>query len=394
MPDSPLYRQAAQLLASLSREDGILASDSPTANYRSVFTRDAVMAGAAGLLVGERAVTTAFLRTLERLRDLQGSEGQIPSNYSAEAGGAGRVSFGTLAPRIDATSWYLMGVAWAVRAGVGSAGDFEESVRRAVRLLRALEFNERHLIWIPPGGNWADEFLTEGYVLFDQILRAWALRLIGPVYREPTWVAKADRIEATVADNYWPAEATRGAWVAPSVGEFVDPSRGHPLAAISPLGCRDLFDLASASLLGVSGVAPRLGAATLAWIGREYLDRSRLPPAFAPVIEETDSDYRILRRYHLYDFRNRPHEYHNGGIWPIWLGWLGLALARLGRAEQLGQLRSILESYLTERSFRFEEFLHGETGAPGGTAGMAYTATGLVFLGAAESVATARWLVP
>ena len=89
----------------LSGHDGIHASAAETANYRAVFTRDAVMAGVAGLLVGDSTVTSGLVRTLERLRELQGAEGQIASNFEMRQGQPPHVSFGTLAPRLEAAPW-------------------------------------------------------------------------------------------------------------------------------------------------------------------------------------------------------------------------------------------------------------------------------------------------
>ena len=80
------YDDAVRLLGALSSPVGIHASAAETANYRAVFTRDAVMAGLAGLLARDDAVVRALVRTLERLRALQGPEGQIASNYEIRDG--------------------------------------------------------------------------------------------------------------------------------------------------------------------------------------------------------------------------------------------------------------------------------------------------------------------
>ncbi|NUR33686.1 MAG: fructofuranosidase/invertase, partial [Gemmatimonadaceae bacterium] len=58
-------------------------------------------------------------------------------------------------------------------------------------LLEGLEYNGRHLLYVPVGGDWADEYVYEGYVLHDQVLRAWALHLVAATYDEPAWRAKA-----------------------------------------------------------------------------------------------------------------------------------------------------------------------------------------------------------
>ena len=70
---------------------------------------------------------------------------------------------------------------------------------------------------------------------------------------------------------------------------------------------------------------------------------------------------------------------------------LALALARAGRASDLARLRAAVGTQLGALpAFAFEEYLHGVTGAPGGTPHMAYTATGLVFLAHADSPRAAR----
>ena len=133
-------------------------------------------------------------------------------------------------------------------------------------------------------------------------------------------------------------------------------------------------------------MAHRLTGMALEWIDERFLARGELPPAFHPVIDETHADWPALRRYHLHGFRNRPHEYHNGGVWPIWLGWLALGLSRTGRAAELDRLRHLANARIASRTdFAFDEYVHGLTGTPGGVTQMAYSATGLVFLELAGS---------
>jgi hypothetical protein len=332
------------------------------------------MAGVAGLLTRDAEVTAGLVRTLERLRDLQGAEGQVASNFEApDGGGAARVSFGAVVPRLDAPTWYLVGIALAARARAIDPAAFADSARRTVRLLDALEYNGRHLVYTPAGGNWADEYLTEGYTLYDQALRAWSLRMLAAVYREPAWGDKAAAVGARVAEAFWPAGSD---------------ARGYPVASFTPLGARETFDLAGCALLALSGTAPALGDAALDWIAGRFLLRDALPPAFHPVVAEGDPEWAALRGYHLFAFRNRPHEYHNGGVWPVWLGWLALALARAGRAADLARLRQRVAVALDAApAFAFEEYLHGVTYAPGGTPRMAYSATGLLFLAHADDPA-------
>jgi hypothetical protein len=120
-------------------------------------------------------------------------------------------------------------------------------------------------------------------------------------------------------------------------------------------------------VLAVSGIA-RSAQQALAWIDQAFLQQGALPPVFHPVIEEGDAEWPALRRYHLHAFRNLPYEYHNGGIWPIWLGWLALGQVQAGHHEQLPRLRrEVLRALGAAPGFEFEEYLHGRTGAAGGT---------------------------
>ena len=376
----PLLDEAVALLRALSGPHGIRASLSSTANYSAVFARDAVMAGIAGLLIEDRDISAGLVRTLEHLRDLQGPQGQIASNYLEFGAEPARSSFGSLVPRLDAPLWYMIGVALGARAGALDPAAFRESVGLVVRLLDALEYNGRHLVYVPIGGDWADEYIYEGYVLHDQVLRAWALRLVGSVYRESAWTAKSDDIERAIGASYWTPEAA---------------GRGYPLAAFTPARAYEMFDLATCSLLALCGVAPDVGAASLEWVAERFLARNELPPAFDPVIEEGHPDWPELSRYHLHGFRNRPHEYHNGGIWMIWLGWLALALARTGRTQDVGRLRDVIAARLASAgTYAFEEYFHGRTGQPAGTPQMAYSATGVVFMQVAATPARLRLLEP
>ena len=337
------------------------------------------MAGIAGLLAADATIAEGLGRSLDTLRANLGAEGQVPSNVRLLTSGKAHVSFGSLAPRLDGAAWFLVGAGLAVRNGVRAAAELAVAVRRVARLLDALEYNGQHLLYLPAGGNWADEYVTDGWTLSDQVLRAWGLRICAEAFAEPGWAAKADAIGAAVAERFRD-DAAEG------------PGPHWPLATVGPTGVRRVLDLAGCALLGVSGTAGPLADEALDAITARFLAAGRLPAAFHPVIHEGDAEWPALRRYHLHAFRNVPHEYHNGGIWPLWLGWLALALAARQRTEALATLRALAAHALAVPGFAHHEFLHGETLAPLGNTDMAYTATGLVMLAAAGTPAQRRIL--
>ena len=370
MKDELPIDESIALLRALTTANGIRASRSVVANYEAIFARDAIMAGLAGLSAGDEVVSRGLGRTLEQLRDLQGGQGQIASNFKVAADGSTQVSFGTLAPRFDSATWFLYGVAVLCAAERGHYGEFAAAVDRTVDLLDGIEYNGRHLLYVPAGGNWADEYPFDGYILYDQVLRAMALRELGRVADRPQWIAKASAIADAIDARFWPA----GAW------KYGGPRR-FPVAATSPVRVDEHLDLAACALLAASDLLPHRSGALLDALRDEFLAHDRLPPAFTPVITEQDAEWPALAAYHLHGFRNRPHEYHNGGIWPVWLGFLGVALFRHGRHDDVRHLHQLTTARVSGLSrFDFEEYFHGVTGEALGTPGMAYTATGFVLL--------------
>ena len=44
-------------------------------------------------------------------------------------------------------------------------------LKKCLSLLDSWEFNNRGFVYVPRSGDWADEYILEGYVLYDQLLR-------------------------------------------------------------------------------------------------------------------------------------------------------------------------------------------------------------------------------
>ncbi len=66
-----------------------------------------MITGLAALASGNPKLIDGMGRTLATLRDQQGPHGEIPSNVSVDGH---TVSYGTLAGRVDALLWYVIGV--------------------------------------------------------------------------------------------------------------------------------------------------------------------------------------------------------------------------------------------------------------------------------------------
>lgn len=96
-----------------------------------------------------------------------------------------------------------------------------------------------------------------------------------------------------------------------------------------------------------------------------------LVPAFHPVIHPPDRDWKDLQMTFSYTFKNKPHEYHNGGLWPMLTGFYVADLARRGKIKQARQyLEGVHQANAlpcADETWCFPEFVHGEKLTPGGT---------------------------
>jgi glycogen debranching enzyme len=105
-------------------------------------------------------------------------------------------------------------------------------------------------------------------------------------------------------------------------------------------------------------------------------------PAFHPVITPKDEDWEDLQMTFSYTFKNKPYEYHNGGLWPLVTGFYAADLALRGR-EDLA--RRYLEGVHRANSLEmdgelwgFPEYLHGKKHTPEGTHPQGWSAAAAV----------------
>lgn len=388
-PDGSGSEGEARALALLHRAagpDGFVAAVGGHPHYDRIWARDGAIAAIAAVAARDAGLIAAAARTLDTLARAAGPHGEIPSNVAADD-----VSFGSIVGRVDAPMWYAI----AVGAVAGALGDrvfarrHGQVVDRALRLVEAWELNGRGLLPVPLAGTWADEYVGSGYLLEVQLLRLAALRMAplpdgspGPDDRR---ARTADAIERRITLDYWSDPARR-----------TDPSHYHPaayrriaararpfwLAGFDAAGYATRFD----ALANVLAVALRVGPPERAATVRRFvsgLTNGGLLPAFDPIIEQDDPDWRLLRDNHRFAFRNRPGAYHNGGRWPWITGFWVAAIAGQDRPAAIRHADAIdLANSLGGRGgpgrWSFSEYHDARTGLPGGVSGVTWSAAGAV----------------
>ena len=374
------YSKAIELLYKSSSTQGFLACAQDISNYKRVWARDGVICGLAALASGDQALITTFKKTLETLALFQHDTGTIPSNVAFNENTV-EVSYGGLAGRVDAVTWFVIGVCQYAYAANDEPflAKHAAKIEKCFKLLDAWEFNNRGLVYVPLSGNWADEYITDGYVLYDQLLRLWALKNYNHFAEEQRITEKIEQIKERIVQNFCPRSG--GEKYHPKAYELCHVENYMP-CSFSPAGYKTQFDGFANSL----ALLLNIGTADFQKKILHYavtLQQERpmgLLPAFWPPIYETDPDWYLLKNNCKFEFRNYPNEFHNGGSWPMVNGFFGLALLAKNKNATASQLLEAINSANTQGDFSFYENFNTATQAPNGVPFCAWSAAGAILL--------------
>ncbi len=374
------YLRALALLHDCATPDGFLASPSKHDNYRRIWSRDGAIIALAALLSGDGDLIRAARHTFETLAAHQGPHGEIPTNVEIASE---RVSYGGTTGRVDADLWFIIGCGeyWLATGENEFLERLLPTIEKVRFVLGAWEFNNRGLIYVPLAGDWADEYVHNGYVLYDQLLYLQAQRTLARMHAvvhsssDHELQDKISHLRHLIRANYWfdddghvPDDAYHE--VLYEKGRTAAAARGGemywmPFFSPSGYGYRfDAFANVLASLFEVADDAQR--GIVDEYIARELCnDQLPLVPAFHPVIEPVDEDWKHLQVMFSYNFKNRPYEYQNGGLWPMINGFYVADLARRNRRREAQKcLHAIHRANSMEmegEDWGFAEFINGRT---------------------------------
>jgi len=385
--------QAKALVKQCISSHGFLASSSKKDNYQRIWGRDSIIIGLAGLMTDSEALTDTFRKTLETLAANQGPHGEIPSNVDPRSG---RVSYGGMTGRVDADLWFIIGSGeyWQHTQD----NEFMESMlpvlEKVIFLLGAWEFNDRGLLYVPATGDWADEYVHNGYILYDQLLYLQALRTMDRIHRRIgsgnvlLLRDKINRLKQIIQANYWfGADAS----IPDGVYHEILFKKGYQAAErctrrywlpfFSPHGYGYRFDGLANVLVSLLDVATSSRQQTVDDYIAQLIEpyEISLLPAFHPVIQPVDKDWEDLQITFSYSFKNRPYEFHNGGLWPMITGFYVADLARRGKLihaeKMLDSIHRANAMAMDGRPWSFPEYVNGQTFLPGGNSYQCWSAS-------------------
>ena len=371
------YQRSIGILKKASTPHGFVASLQEHDNYRRIWTRDGSMNSMAALLSGEADLIETVKATLHTIFTHQHPSGFMPSNVSIGGG----VSYGGTVGRADNPSWAVITLCQyaLLQNDPAFAKQFLPQVDRCFSVMDAWEYNGKHLLYVPQSGDWADEYIQHGYILFNQLLRIWALQLAGRVFENESWVSKAAQIREVVEINYWNRLGAGPLYAGNLKHQMEQAPQGFWLMGFNPARIYPQFDLQANALALILG----LGAAdenkeAFQFMQGIYLRKKALLPSFYPSIEQDDPDMRELENNYAYTFRNRPHEFHNGGLWPVWNGLLAAAAVIMEDVEFAAAITNEIENANQKNQHQYNECLQGETLEPIGVPFCTWSAGGHV----------------
>ncbi len=376
-----LYTEALFLLRNLSTEKGILASSIASDNYKRIWARDSVISGIAGILENDETIINGLKQSLLLLAEHQHALGMIPSNVSIEDS---TVSYGSLVGRVDTNTWFIIGcclyymntndeVVW---------NQLLPSIKKSQTYLSTIELNGKGWIYTPLSGNWADEYPIQGYTLYDNCLYIWSKSLWQKVTNNVSH--QLSKTKTKTQQNFWPLKSTNdeNIYHKEAYSKAIAKSTPHFCSFILP-GIYDTRFDASANALALlnfklSSDQKKLFSRFLTNLKQEL--KSYLLPAFWPVIKTTDPEWDFLETNYAYQFKNKPYHFHNGGIWPVWLGLFCLGLVNNDMYTESEQLIKSFEEVTKTKAWDFQEYISSDNLQLNGKSQMGFTASGVIFM--------------
>ncbi|WBV58061.1 hypothetical protein PFY10_06355 [Chryseobacterium daecheongense] len=368
-------QEAIEIIRKAITKEGILASAQQKDNYARVWSRDSMMAGYAGILIHDEQIISGLKRSILTLAEHQAENGQIPSNVVN-----GKASYGTHVGRTDATAWWIVTTCEYLKTTSDDAlkSSLKEKIYQALSCLKTWEYNQRGLVYSPLGGNWADEYVTSGYTLYDNVLRYWALKNTSEVYNDPELKAVSENTKNLIQQNFYKNDSNVTRYHETAYAKAS--AKPYFWASLNANGYDERFDLAGNALALLLDFEMDIQAFSEFLKGIRDEFKHWMLPVFYPVIFPGDDDWRLLENNYSYSFKNQPYHFHNGGSWPIFLGWLCQGLKKKGIREIPEKIMTEYETLMHEKGEHFREYYSTDKLLPLGTGQLCFSASGYLFM--------------
>jgi glycogen debranching enzyme len=392
-------QRALDVLLSCATPHGFRASGL-AAGYPQIWARDNGIISLGAVASGEPQLIAASRAGLETMRAHQSCRGLIQLNVNPDTGYVSTENAGA----VDSNLWYILGHYLYLK----SSGDRTflaqhwPNIDRAMLWLEYQDMNECGLLEIPEAGDWMDLLAVRYNTLYDNVLYYAAALAHQELMRELPAGTAAHQLAIDAAGIHERLNSLMWidrCWVAEHFAEHLERLKSfrlewfmlyHNIGMISSrpfylpwVAFREYGDWCDSlgNLLAIlSGIADRHRAEhILRYMHQVGMAEPFPTKAIHPPIYPGESNW---REYYRSRNLNLPHQYHNGGIWPMIGGFHVAALVRHRwgtEAERL--LVSLAQANRNglNDEWEFNEWMHGGSGHPMGYAQQAWSAAMFVY---------------
>ncbi len=371
--NSEAYKKAIGLLKSASTAKGFTAAVHEEDNYKRIWTRDSALCGLAALAADDKELISSFKHSIETLFRHQHTAGFIPSNVALNEES---ISYGSVVGRVDNHAWIVISACTFARLQNKKEWlhQYKNGIEKCIHLMHAWEFNGRGLMYVPQSADWADEYHHHGYILYNQLLRLWALRCAAKAFSNQYYLSEAQRIQQAI-ETYFGKEKAYAVQI-----ERMREKENKPywIMGFNTSSVYNQFDLQANALALFLNIGTNSEQISVVNYVRDLVqEHQSFLPSFYPVIEENDNAMQDLKNNYAFRFRNHPHEFHNGGLWPVWNGFAALCISKYDAALAQNISETIVAA-CAKKDWDFNECYHGKTGEPIGVSQCAWSAAGMV----------------
>ncbi len=391
------YEEALKVLNENATKDGFSASTEKHVNYYSVWARDHSICAVGALLTGDQNLIASAKSGILHLLLHQSDAGQIPSYIEIEKktkvyGGLGSIT------SVDSNLWVLIAAA-QIHKVTGDkrfiSGKQIQRYRQIYRLIRAFDSNNCGLMEVHIAGDWADIMHRSYHVLYDECLHYKAFKSLIYLYEEYLKVGKDTNLREKVVKNIkWAKKRRKNIkpilnelfWLTPHSIEKIKEQYMIFFAHMEPQpfyqshltpfenNWSQRFDSFGNVLAILTNIASKDRAnKIISYVCDNKINYPSPLTALHPPIYPNDADWEVV-----YEYREAPYTYHNGGIWPMVTGFWIAALVKAGK-QKLAQVE--LERFaqaMKDHHWLFPEYIHGQTSAAMGRMKQAWSAAGYI----------------
>lgn len=393
------YEHALEIVRACAVPTGYRAS-ALAAGYPQIWSRDSVVIFIGIAATGDPELIRSGRAALETMSAHQSRLGLIQLNVNPDTGYVSTENAGAA----DSNLWYILGhyLHYHLTGDEAFLRAHWRTIDRAMLWLDYQDMNECGLLEIPEAGDWMDLLAVRYNVLYDNVLY-YAAMLAFEEMRKVVDVGECGHTPhvdaAGVHERINLLMWIDRCWVAEHFAEHLDRLKNmrlewfmlyHNMGTISSrpfylpwVAFReygDWCDSLANSLAILTGVADGhrtehiLRYMKQVGMAEPYPTKAIYPPIYPG--EPGWRDYYRSRNLNL------PHQYHNGGIWPMIGGFHIAALVRHGwMREAERQLHSLAEANRDgiDGEWEFNEWLHGDSGHPMGFGKQAWSAAMYVY---------------